>query len=79
MILVQIIWYILLFSTTTARRESSDILDDILDDYLFDEISNSLTTTTPALTRERCGKDEVQCELANSKIEFHQCVEKNLG
>ena len=63
MILVQIIWYIiLLFSTTTRGSSQTDY------DYDYDHFDETRI----------CYEEEVQCEPANSKIEFTQCFSKEL-
>ena len=77
MILVQIIWYILLFSTTTRGSSQRDILREVFgDDLDIDETTStttSSTTTISTATTRICEENEVQCEPANSKIEFKQC------
>ena len=82
MILVQIIWYILLFSTTTRGSSQRDILREVFgDDLDIDETTStttSSTTTISTATTRICEENEVQCEPANSKKEFKQCINKNL-
>ena len=82
MILVQIIWHILLFSTTTIGSSQRDILKEIFGDDLDIDVTTSTTTssttTISTATTRICYKREVQCEPANSKIEFQQCIDKDL-
>ena len=82
MILVQIIWHILLFSTTAIGSGQRDILKEIFGDDLDIDVTTSTTTssttTISTATTRICYEEEVQCEPANSKIEFQQCIKKDL-